>query len=565
MTLYQLVKEESAGQRRDLFLVAAVSGVANAALLAIITGAARQSASDLRSLRQLLMFAVAFTLYVVCFRRTFNHVTTILEEILGRMRVRIASKIRQADLLGLERVDEAEIFNLLTSEARAVSESASVLAASLQSVILLFFASAYLAYLSLPAFLFCLVLLGAGIPTYLRQLDEVQAQMVKSVQQEIQCFTVIRDLLDGFKEVKLHEPRGRDLMADIERSVNRLKETRIATADMFNVKYLVAYGAFYVMIAAVIFLLPRFVTLPEDDMVGVMMTVLFIVGPLGTVISGVQVLSKVNVAVTNMRQLEARLDRVIHAPGPGARPGPAVTPPLQEFGLTGVTFQYENPDGAEVFRVGPLDLTIRRGEMVFIMGGNGSGKTTLLKLLTALYPPDTGHLALNGQPVGPSMLPAYRSLFSAVFADFHLFRRLYGLTDVPPEVIERWLIRFHLERKTAVVDSQFTDLELSTGQRKRLAMIVSLLEERPIQIFDEWAADQDPESRRDFYQRLLPELIAQGKTVVAVTHDERYLDVADRVVRMEFGRIASITTRGEPGPPAGPGRPGDPPAAPDPI
>jgi putative ATP-binding cassette transporter len=544
MTLYELVKEESAGQRRDLFLVAGLSGVANAALLAIINGAVRQLATDLRSVRQLLLFAVAFTLYVVCFRRTFNHVTSILEEILSRVRIRIASKIRQADLLGLERVDEAEIFNLLTSEARAISESSSVLAAALQSAILLAFASGYLAILSLPAFLFCLVLIGGGIPTYLRQLKDVQVHMQRTAQQEIQCFTTIRDLLDGFKEVKLHEPRGRALMADIEESAIRLKEMRIRTADMFNVKYLVAYGAFYVMIAAVIFLLPRMVTLPADDMIGVMMTVLFIVGPLGTVISGVQVLSKCNLAVSNMRQLEERLDRVIHTPSTGARPGPTVAPDLRDLGLAGVTFQYENPEGTEVFRVGPLDLTIPRGEMVFIMGGNGSGKTTLLKLLTALYPPDTGHLLLDGQPVGPSLLPGYRALFSAVFADFHLFRRLYGLTDVPPEVVERWLIRFHLERKTAVADGQFTSLELSTGQRKRLAMIVALLEDRPIQVFDEWAADQDPESRRDFYERLLPELIARGKTVVAVTHDERYLGVADRVVRMEFGRIASITGRG---------------------
>ena len=86
-------------------------------------------------------------------------------------------------------------------------------------------------------------------------------------------------------------------------------------------------------------------------------------------------------------------------------------------------------------------------------------------------------------------------------------------------------------------DGRFSTLDLSTGQRKRLAMVAALLDDKPIYIFDEWAADQDPGFRRYFYEGLLGELKARGKTVLAVTHDDRYFGVADRVVKRGEGGV----------------------------
>jgi putative pyoverdin transport system ATP-binding/permease protein len=90
-----------------------------------------------------------------------------------------------------------------------------------------------------------------------------------------------------------------------------------------------------------------------------------------------------------------------------------------------------------------------------------------------------------------------------------------------------------LEQKTGIVGRTFSDVNLSTGQRKRLAMIALVLERRPICIFDEWAADQDVHFRQKFYQVILPWLKSQGKTVIAVTHDERYFDAADQRIHLE--------------------------------
>jgi putative ATP-binding cassette transporter len=246
------------------------------------------------------------------------------------------------------------------------------------------------------------------------------------------------------------------------------------------------------------------------------------------------------VAVRNIMLLEQRLDRFAQVTRNGAGVASFVPADFADIRLQGLSFSYVDQDGNELFRVGPLDLDIRRGEILFVMGGNGSGKTTLLKLLTALYYPTAGRLLVDDRPIEGAALRPYHELFSAIFADFHLFPKLYGLSDVTETAVQQLLSRFQLGEKTAFVGDHFTNLQLSTGQRKRLALIVALLEDRPVYIFDEWAADQDPEFRRYFYEQLLPELAARGKTVIAVTHDDRYFHVAHRVVKMELGRIVSV-------------------------
>jgi putative pyoverdin transport system ATP-binding/permease protein len=259
MTLFELIKRETAGSRSDLFMVAGLAGLANAVLLVLINMAIHDPAADQQDLRYLLMFAVAFILYAICFRQTSKRVTVILEEILTKLRLRIAEKIRHADLLSLERIEQAEIYNLLTSEARVISESSSMLAAALQSSILLVFAVIYMALLSLPAFVICLTLIGIGMWMYSRRLQEVSLWIQRTLQQEVHSFNTLRDLLDGFKEVKINHDRSRDLMRDITESAETLRSMKINTADMFAVNYIMAYSVFYITIAAVLFLLPRIV------------------------------------------------------------------------------------------------------------------------------------------------------------------------------------------------------------------------------------------------------------------------------------------------------------------
>jgi putative ATP-binding cassette transporter len=196
--------------------------------------------------------------------------------------------------------------------------------------------------------------------------------------------------------------------------------------------------------------------------------------------------------------------------------------------------------GEDEFGIGPIDLVFRSGEVVFIVGGNGSGKTTLVKLIAGLYVPDAGQLRLGDTLITPENLDWYRQHFSVVFSDFHLFDVLLGVfrADVD-DTSNRYLARLELDHKLHVSNRTFSTTALSQGQRKRLALLTALIEERPICVFDEWAADQDPRYKEVFYSSLLPDLRARGKTVIVITHDDRYFAAGDRVVKLDDGRIVA--------------------------
>jgi putative ATP-binding cassette transporter len=181
---------------------------------------------------------------------------------------------------------------------------------------------------------------------------------------------------------------------------------------------------------------------------------------------------------------------------------------------------------------------LRPGELVFITGGNGSGKTTLAKLLIGLYVPQQGEIRLDGKPITNEHRDNYRQLFSVVFSDFYLFENLLGLSDFNIDTrAQDYLTKLQLDRCVQIKDRTLSTLELSQGQRKRLALLTAYLEDRPIYVFDEWAADQDPQFKEIFYFELLGRLKEAGKTVIVISHDDRYYHVADRVIKLNYGLI----------------------------
>lgn len=271
------------------------------------------------------------------------------------------------------------------------------------------------------------------------------------------------------------------------------------------------------------------------------MTLLFMKGPMESVLSLLPLISRNAVALKRIADMNAAFSTpepfLLPANETGARPV------LKSLELRGLTYAFPSVDGLPPFRMGPFDLTVTPGELLFIVGQNGSGKTTLIKLLLGLYEPHGGQVLLNGQAVGPAQRDDYRQLFTTVFADFFLFQELLERKGVLPEHTQAYLERLELAHKVTIRDGAFSTTDLSTGQRKRLALLHAWLDERPVLVFDEWAADQDPAFRKVFYTELLPDLKRQGKTVIVISHDDRYFDLADQLIEVRGGQLHPLTER----------------------
>jgi putative ATP-binding cassette transporter len=258
--------------------------------------------------------------------------------------------------------------------------------------------------------------------------------------------------------------------------------------------------------------------------------------PLENILNALPNLGRGGVALRKVEALGITL--TTHATEPDVVVPTSPKTSWERLGLVNVTHSYHREGEEGGFSLGPIDLTFQPGELVFLIGGNGGGKTTLALLLTGLCVPEGGEIRLNGHPVTDANREHYREHFSVVFSDFYLFESLLGLDPSKLDTQARdYLIQLQLNHKVRVEQGVFSTLDLSQGQRKRLALLTAYLEDRPFYVFDEWAADQDPLFKKIFYTQLLPELKARGKTVLVITHDDAYFCVADRCIKLEDGKL----------------------------
>jgi putative ATP-binding cassette transporter len=534
MKLLQLIKKESSVSFRSLLLLTLVSGIAQGLILAIINGAAAAVAFENLNFRYLVMFAIAIAIFIIAKQRVLAQSFILTEDVIARLRIRIVDKLRRSNLAVAERIGKPQIEARLTQDTLTVSQSAGEIANAAQSAVMIAVCVLYIATLSLTAFAITLALVAGGVSIYLRNQRKLDREWQAAAQVETEFLGSLEHVLDGFKELKVNRAKSEDLFEhQYSRIVGQAREIKVRTSLEYVTNFIFSQTFFYVLIAVLVFLLPVLSPAYADVVIKATAAVLFIVGPLSSLVGAIPVYARAKVAMDNITGLETFLDTPEASSERRVEPAKVDFADFQEIALEGVNFRY----AGEGFAVGPFDFRIKQGEVVFVVGGNGSGKSTLLKLCTGLYLPAGGSVQVDHLRLTPALYPAYRELFSVIFTDFHLFDRLYGAPQVDEKRLARWLHRLELDQKTSFEGGRFTNLDLSTGQRKRLALVVACLEDRPILALDEFAADQDPGFRAYFYEKLLPELKAAGKTVIAVTHDDRYFHCADRVVKMEFGRI----------------------------
>ena len=543
MSFVQLVQREMQGSLPRLLFMSALGGISTAAVLASINaGVQSVNNGNKPSLWAATLFLVALFLFMKTQAYVTITATAEIEGIIHRLRLRIMDQIRHSELLALDKIGLARIVASVTGDTQILTQASNMLCFTIQGAVLIFFVSIYVAYLSLAAFLMTFVIVsGAGIMFHLknRRLSEQKAELAAW---ERRLFDRLTDFLDGFKEVRLNSARSAELFedaADVSRVAANIKiRTQAETFKMIVNSQI----SMYVLLGAVVFVAPALSDLLGGASISKATTaLLFVVGACFGLVQSIPILLNANAAASRIEELETTL----RAAGSPAAQAVTIPKRFEKIEMRDITFRYVDKFSDAAFKIGPIDFDLQPGELVFITGGNGSGKSTFLRVLSGLYPPNSGEITLDGVRVDDHNRDTYRALMSAIFFDYHLFQRLYGIAQEQLGELESLLAQFRLSDKTGLVDGEFRTLDLSGGQRRRLALIVSLLEKRPILLLDEWTAEQDPEFRRKFYDELLPDLMAAGATIVVITHDDRYLDeltLRARRVRMDEGRVVEQRT-----------------------
>jgi putative ATP-binding cassette transporter len=541
MEFLRLLRSETAIDLRRMIAMAIVAGLSNAMVLAVINAAADPQAQKAGTARLAVMFVTVLIAYSISQRYLMFEASKEIERIIHRVRSRLTAAVRDSELPEIEHIGRTRIYNAISREIQALAQNTNTLVAVSQMSLLVIFATFYLAVLSVMAFAIAIVFMTVAVTLYLSRLKIVNQAIQDSIAAEYGLHELLTGILDGFKEVKLNAARSREISDDLLEASLDAAEARVTAQSQLTQNYVFTQNVFFLLLATMVFIVPLVTDTKGEVIVKLTTAILFVTSAIAGVVSSVPVFINANASSANILNLQRAIGGAKALLSESARV--AVAPEsFAKVEVRDVTFSYG--EGGDSFHVGPFNLAFDAGEVIFISGGNGSGKSTFMRLLTSLYWPKDGYIAIDGRPVTHDNVENYRALFTAVFSEYHIFKRLYGVQPEALTEVPALLKLFEIDDKTALVDDAFSVIDLSAGQRKRLALIVALLEQRPICVLDEWAADQDPIFRRKFYEELLPLFKARGMTIIAVSHDDRYFHVADRRLHMEDGRIVS-DIRGE--------------------
>ncbi|WP_207682864.1 ATP-binding cassette domain-containing protein [Desulfonema magnum] len=482
-------------------------------------------------------FLAALVFFVITKRIALRTGIDFVEQTLEKYLNKVGNQLRQAELMQIENLDKGEIYVKMTMDTKKISRTAAAGINVIQSVFTILFVVAYIFVTSpLSGFIF-LGLFMISLLYYQSYRHSLHEAIHGAVSKETELFDDFGHVLDGFKELKISHEKNEDFFHNYLRPLSdTVKRLRIRVGDKYaRVNVFSFVFMFYLSLGCVVFLLPSYV--PVSVRFKVIAASAFLWDPINILSVSMPEILQAYVSGERLDQLEQQLQVSSDLGEFAASTRPE--DPLYDFNeirIENLRFDYTDKEGNTTFFIGPLNLTLKAGEILFLKGGNGSGKSTLLKMLTGLYPPRSGAFVMDGTEIN---MAEHRHLFSVVYTDCHLFDGLYGIESPSDEKVNELLNMMGIFHKVRWQEGQFRYSELSTGQRKRLSFITALLEDKPIYVFDEWAAEQDPEFRKSFYEKLLPELKARGKTIIAATHDEHYFHVADQVIKMEYGQVRS--------------------------
>ncbi len=523
-----------------IILMGIISGASNAALLALI-GRWLSSAAPMSTQFIIIFFALCITLPVARFASE-GMLIYLSSRAMLELRIRLSRQILSAPLRRLEELGPPRLLATLTQDVPAIGSSLVNIPIVTMHISIVLGCLIYLGWLSWSLLLGLIGFMIVGTLCYQVPLRRGMRRLVVVREEWDKLLKQFEALTSGVKEMKLHHDR-REAFFFKALQPTAASMRKHAMAAQLNFVGANSWGTsiFFIVIGLILFTTYSWPGINTQTLIGYSLGILYMMTPMHLILSTIPSFADASVSMQKVEQLGLTLHES-DASDEISRPVKAGSS-WKSLELVGVTHTYHREGEAGGFLLGPIDLTLEPGELLFITGGNGSGKTTLAKLLLSLYTPEEGQIYLDGKVVTDETREQYRQLFSVVFSDFYLFDSLFGLDSVHLDAsAKKYLAQLQLDHKVKVENGALSTIELSQGQRKRLALLTAYLEDRSIYLFDEWAADQDPLFKEIFYHQLLPELKARKKALIVISHDDRYYHVADHVIKLDYGKLQQSET-----------------------
>lgn len=513
-----------------------LSGLSSFLFINTVTGVIGQLiAGTFSKVWEYLFFFVTIILFFIWIRKVLSvFIIRLSQTVFWDLRKQIVSLVLKSDYEKLSG-RKTEVHSALVSDINILTQASQSIIDFFTATVLTLVCFVYLASLSLVLFGITLLVAFAGISIYrLRaSINLNKLQRARTLENDFQAS--FNSILDGFKELFMDARKGRSIFDQQIIPVSReAYENNTKAYIGFLNNQITGYTLFYALIAAILIFLSAALKIEVKHTVTFVFTLLYLLGAINTIMVLMPALVRAKVAAGRVLDLRDTLQKDEIPVVTGA--ARIFKEELEQITIDNLLYHYGTADKA--FGIGPINLDIQKGDVIFIYGGNGSGKTTFIHTLLGLHVPSGGEIRFNGLKIDNDLYAEYKALFAVVFSDFYLFNELHGIDHFDIEKWHFYLQLFELEDKVSIDDKGvFSTTNLSTGQRKRLVLIAALLEEKPILVIDEWAADQDPYFRKKFYTEIIPLLKQQEITIIAITHDDRYYHCADKLFRMEYGNL----------------------------
>ncbi|MFM8747554.1 MAG: ATP-binding cassette domain-containing protein [Aestuariivirga sp.] len=463
----------------------------------------------------------------------YQVITTVATtQVINNVRLKLIARLLKVQPSFLDKREHGALYHIMTTDVSMVAGFTSTILNLLPAFIFLAIAIPQLFSYSMIAGFFVVLVMIGGILAYHVQQTAMATLNADARALEVAYFERVSEMLRGFRELRLHHDRRQSFVGDVNNVLSNLRRLLIKVTRVYETAESAVIGLRFLLFGGIVFLVPFMAHTETAVTFQILTLVLFSLTPFEQIVMSYPAVIGTIVSYVRIDDLVKDLEPFDRIPD---RPVEKASP-FNKINLRDIRAKYDSRE-TSAFELGPLDFELKRGEVVFLVGSNGSGKTTFMNVLAGLLDPVSGTIEVDGVVLKPEDMNQYRAQFSAIFTTFHVFRQLYGLEGTPAEIADETVERVRLSGITSIRSEGISRLDLSAGQRRRLALAIALLEDRNVMILDEFVADQDPEQREYFFGTLLPWLKSRGKTLVISTHDLHWLPYCDRVITFQNGKV----------------------------